>query len=108
MKVAIYSDCHWSQNSSIIRSRGCKYSTRLENLIESINWVEQLAWNQGCDCIICCGDFFDSSVLNSEEISALQEIRWAPISHLFLTVSAKSRYSYSHFTNNPTKLREVE
>ena len=85
MKVCIHSDEHWCQNSSIIRSRGKKYSKRLENLIDSVNWVEQLAWDQGAECVICCGDFFDSSVLNCEEISALQEIHWAPLSHLFLT-----------------------
>ena len=85
MKICIHSDNHWSQNSSIVRSRGSKYSKRLENLIQSINWVEHLAWNNNADCIICCGDFFDSAILNCEEISALQEIQWSPMSHLFLT-----------------------
>ena len=93
MKVLIHSDCHWSQNSSIIRSNGAKYSTRLENLIESVNWVERLAWEQSCDCIICCGDFFDSSVLNAQEVSALQEIHWAPLSHLFLTGNHETNVS---------------
>ena len=85
MKVLFYTDPHWSQYSSIVRSRGDQYSTRLENLIASINWVEELAWNTGCQVIICGGDFFDSSVVNSEEMSALKNIRWAPISHLFLS-----------------------
>ena len=93
MKILIHSDEHWCQNSSIIRSRGEKYSSRLHNLIESVNWVERLAWAQNCDCSICCGDFFDSAVLNSEEISALQEIRWAPISHLFLTGNHETNVS---------------
>ena len=93
MKVCIYSDVHWSQNSSIIRSKGEKYSTRLENLIFSVNWVEQLAWEQNCDCVICCGDFFDSAVLNAMEVSALQEIRWAPMSHLFLTGNHETNVS---------------
>lgn len=85
MKVLFYTDPHWSQYSSILRSRGEQYSTRLENLITSINWVEQLAWSTGCQVIICGGDFFDSAVLNSEELSALKNVQWAPISHLFLT-----------------------
>ena len=93
MKVCIYSDVHWSQNSSIIRSKGEKYSTRLENLIFSVNWVEQLAWEQNCDCVICCGDFFDSAILNAIEVSALQEIRWAPMSHLFLTGNHETNVS---------------
>lgn len=100
MRIAIYSDPHWCENSSIIRSKGNKYSTRLENLIESINWVEQLAWNTGCECIICCGDFFDSSVLNSQEISALQELRWAPISHLFLTGNHETNVSSLEYSTS--------
>lgn len=100
MKVCIYSDPHWCENSSIIRSKGTKYSTRLENLIDSINWVEQLAWNTGCECVICCGDFFDSSVLNSQEISALQELRWAPISHLFLTGNHETNVSSLEYSTS--------
>ena len=93
MNICIFSDVHWCQNSSIVRSRGEKYSTRLENLIESMNWAERLAWEENCDCIICCGDFFDAAVLNCEELSALQEIRWAPISHLFLTGNHETNVS---------------
>ena len=93
MKICIHSDAHWCQNSSIVRSRGEKYSKRLENLIESVNWVERLAWEQEADCVICCGDFFDSAVLNCEEISALQEIRWSPMSHLFLTGNHETNVS---------------
>lgn len=85
IKMCFYTDPHWSQDSSIIRSRGVKYSSRLENLIQSMNWVEQLAYSQGCLSIVCGGDFFDSSQLNSEEVSALKEIEWAPIAHIFLT-----------------------
>ena len=98
MKICAYFDPHWSQNSSIIRSRGSAYSTRLENLIQSINWVELLAWDQGCKCIICGGDFFDSAILNSEEISALHHINWAPLSHVFITGNhevAMSNLDYS-------------
>ena len=93
MKVLIHSDCHWSQNSSIVRSNGLKYSTRLENLIDSINWAEELAWNTGCECVLCCGDFFDSAVLNAQEISALQELHWAPLSHVFLTGNHETNVS---------------
>lgn len=100
LRVTIFSDPHWCENSSIVRSRGNKYSTRLENLIESINWVEQLAWSTGSECVICCGDFFDSSVLNSQEISALQEIRWAPISHLFLTGNHETNVSSLEYSTS--------
>lgn len=37
MKILIFSDNHWSQYSSIVRSRGTKYSTRLEKSIETMN-----------------------------------------------------------------------
>lgn len=33
---------------------------------------------------------------------------WHGLSHLFLTACLWNRYSYPHFANNPTKLREVE
>ena len=84
MKYFIYADPHWSSYSSIVRSRGEKYSTRLNNLIQTINWVELEAQKQNCDAIVCLGDFFDKSELNSEEITALQEIKWADMRHYML------------------------
>ena len=84
MRVCIYTDNHFSQYSSIIRSRGNTYSTRLENQIKSLNWVEDLAKSESCDIIVCLGDFFDKSELNAEELTALQDVRWAPIQHYFL------------------------
>lgn len=73
-KFLIYADPHWSQYSSIVRKRGNKYSMRLHNLINSLNWVEKFAKDNNCDEIICAGDFFDSESLNCEEITALQEL----------------------------------
>ena len=84
MRYFIYADPHWSSYSSIVRSRGEKYSTRLENLIKTINWVELEAQKQNCNAIICLGDFFDKSELNSEEITALQEVEWANMRHYML------------------------
>lgn len=84
MRYFIYADPHWSSYSSIVRSRGERYSTRISNLIETINWVELEAQKQNCDAIICLGDFFDKSELTSEEITALQEIRWANMRHYML------------------------
>ena len=85
MKFLIYADPHWSAYSSIVRSRGDKYSTRLHNLINTINWLEQQAVQQYCDAVICLGDFFDKCDLNSEELTALQEIKWSQNPHYFLT-----------------------
>ena len=84
MRLLIYADPHWAVNSSIVRSRGEKYSTRLENLIQSINWVEDTASKYGCDTVVCLGDFFDTAQLNSEEISALGEIGWHNCNHYFI------------------------
>ena len=52
MKICCFGDTHWSEYSSILRSMGEKYSTRLENLIKSVNWVFDIAlenkqkWNR--------------------------------------------------------------
>ena len=84
MRYFVFADPHWSSYSSIVRSRGESYSTRLENLIKTINWIELEAQRQNCDAVICLGDFFDKSELNSEEITALQEIKWADMKHYML------------------------
>lgn len=76
MKILIYSDVHFSQDSSIVRSIGEKYSTRLEYLIKSLNWVEELSYKKGCNAIFNLGDTFDKPTLNAMEITALQEVKW--------------------------------
>ncbi len=76
MKLLLFTDNHFSQYSSIIRSRGEKYSLRLENQIKSLNWVNKIAEEEQCDFIVCLGDFFDKPELNAEEITALKEIKW--------------------------------
>ena len=85
MKIGIIGDIHWCRYSSILRQRGNKYSLRLENCIESIKWAEELT--QSCDYTVYLGDFFDSSELNSEEITALKELNsvWSTYPrHFFL------------------------
>ena len=85
MRIAIVGDVHWSTYSSIVRSRSEKYSKRLENLINSVNWVEDCAKRKECEKIIYLGDFFDKPELTAEEISALKEIKWADgIKHVVL------------------------
>lgn len=84
MKLCIYSDPHWSTYSSILRQRGKSYSKRLETLIASINWVENLALQNNCSGIFCLGDFFDRNNLNAEEITALNEINWSNLQHTFI------------------------
>ena len=91
MKLLLYGDTHWSAYSSIVRSRGKKYSSRLENLIQSVNWAEKTAKENNCDAIVCLGDFFDKPELNSEELTALQEIEWSKdITHYFIVGNHES------------------
>ena len=82
MKLGIVGDIHWSKYSSILRSRGKKYSKRLENCIDSINWAEDIT--RDCDMVVYLGDFFDHESLKSEEITALSEIKWNKLPHKFL------------------------
>ncbi len=85
MKILVAGDVHWSSYSSILRSRGERYSTRLEYLIQSLNWVEDMASLKNCDAVVFLGDFFDRAELNSEEITALKEVHFRDrIQHYFL------------------------
>jgi DNA repair exonuclease SbcCD nuclease subunit len=67
--------------ASIINKLGTKYSVRLENCIESVNWLERMAEEYSCDYIINLGDFFDKPDLSSETITASKDIQWSDIMH---------------------------
>lgn len=84
MKILAIGDVHWSTYSSILRSRGEKYSKRLENLIKSVNWAEEQADINNVDAIVYLGDFFDSPTLNSEELTALNEVKFSSKRHIML------------------------
>lgn len=85
MKLLVYSDLHFTSHSSIVRGRKGKYSDRLTACINTLNFIEEVAKNESCDKIICCGDFFDKSSLNSEEISALKEVDFnKDVEHILL------------------------
>lgn len=98
MRICIWGDNHWSQYSSIVRKRGQKYSCRLENSIQSLNWVEKLAVDKKCDMTVCLGDFFDSPSLNAEEITALKDVHWSNLPKYFIVGNhemGRSDLSYS-------------
>ena len=102
MKIGIIGDIHFSEYSSILRSRGTNFSVRLENCIESINWAEQVT--KDCDEVIYLGDFFDKSTLNAEELTALSKIKWNNIHHKFLVGNHEMginnlMYSSAHIFN---------
>lgn len=76
MKVLIIGDIHFSTYSSIVRSRGEHFSVRLEHLIRSLNWVQDISRKYGCKEEIYLGDTFDKPELSAEELTALTEIDW--------------------------------
>ena len=90
MKIAICGDIHISKTSSIIRTRGEKYSTRIENCIKSIEWFEQIAKEKGCQLEVYLGDTFDKPQLTDEELTAIKDIHWNDISKYFLVGNHES------------------
>ena len=104
MKYLVCGDVHWCQYSSILRARGRKYSVRLENLINSVNWVEDLAAKKGCIGVIYLGDFFDRPDLNAEELTALQEVKWANIKHIFIVGNHESNVLNLSFSSTISAL----
>lgn len=90
MKLLIYGDVHWSETSSLINMRQNKFSKRLELLIKSMDWVNQLAVGQQCEATICDGDFFHRTYVSDEESTALKEIHWADMTHYFLVGNHES------------------
>jgi DNA repair exonuclease SbcCD nuclease subunit len=79
---------------------GDKYTTRLENQIKSINWAEDLAYKKGCQYVICAGDFFDKPNLTQQEITALNEIKFATgCAHYFLVGNHESEENDLHYNS---------
>lgn len=90
MRILVFSDNHFSEKSSIVTKYGTNYTLRLENQIESLNWLETLALKEECDFVICLGDFFDHAHLTDQELTALKDIQWANIPHFFLVGNHES------------------
>jgi DNA repair exonuclease SbcCD nuclease subunit len=81
MKILLFADLHMCPQASIVNKWGTKYPKRLENCIESVNWLERKAEELGCDCIVSLGDFFDKPDLSSDTITACNEIQWSNLMH---------------------------
>lgn len=90
MRILLFTDVHWSAYTNIVRQAGEKYSKRLELLISSMNWVNELAVKEGCDCMICAGDFMDKPQLTDKEITALRGIKWNGLKCHFLVGNHES------------------
>lgn len=100
MKVLIYSDVHFSQDSSIVRSMGEKYSTRLEYLVKSLNWAEELAKKEHCEAVFNLGDMFDKPTLNAMELTALKDIKWADMLHFILVGNHDSNINSLEYSSS--------
>lgn len=75
MKIGIVTDMHLAYTSSIlpIYQKDTKYTTRLQYMIDTVKWYEDLFRQQGCSYIVNLGDLTDNNILRSEEITALGE-----------------------------------
>lgn len=75
MKFLVVADMHLAYTSSIlpIYNKDSKYTTRLQYMIDTVKWYEELAVKEKVDYIINLGDLTDSNILRSEELTALSE-----------------------------------
>ena len=106
MKFLIFTDNHFCEKRSLITRYGTRYSLRLENQLDSLNWLEDLAVKEGCDGVICCGDFFDKAALTDQELTALRDIKWNNLPHYFLVGNHESEEGNLQYSS--TKALEGE
>ena len=104
-KILIYTDNHFCATSSIVRGRGNKYTLRLENQIQTMEWLINMAQENNCVAMFCCGDFFDRADLNAEELSALGEIDLKGIPNYFLVGNHEIGRSDCSFSTTSTFLQ---
>lgn len=104
MRILCFTDNHFCEYYSIVKKHGLKYSLRLENQLDSLNWLERIAIEQNCDAICCLGDFFDKPDLNEREITAVKDINWNNLPHYFLVGNHES--SMSDLQYSSTKVLE--
>ena len=102
MRIALATDNHFCEKSSIVQKMGTKYTLRLENQLKSIEWFENLAVEKGCDAVIYLGDFFDKSSLTDKEITASKDITWNDLKHYFIIGNHESGDSGLLFSSTKT------
>ena len=100
MRYFVVGDVHWCAYSSILRSRDEERSTRLTNLLESVNWAERKSYELGCDAVVYLGDFFDKPDLTEEEITTLTKVGWnKSVPHYFLVGNHESHMANLRFSS---------
>lgn len=102
MRIALATDNHFCEKSSIVQKMGTKYTLRLENQLESIKWFENIAIEKQCDVVIYLGDFFDKSSLTDKEITASKDIIWNDLKHYFIIGNHESGDSGLLFSSTKT------
>lgn len=102
MRIALATDNHFCEKSSIVQKMGTKYTLRLENQLKSIEWFERLAAEKHCDVVIYLGDFFDKSSLTDKEITATKDIFWNDLKHYFIIGNHESGDSGLLFSSTKT------
>lgn len=102
MRIALATDNHFCEKSSIVQKMGTKYTLRLENQLESIKWFENIAIEKHCDVVIYLGDFFDKSSLTDKEITASKDIIWNDLKHYFIIGNHESGDSGLLFSSTKT------
>ena len=73
MKIGVYADAHFSYSSSILASSSDRYSTRLDTLVDTFEWMYQVFEDRDVDMIVSLGDLTSNPHLRAEEISALNK-----------------------------------
>ena len=106
MKIALATDNHFCEKSSIVQKFGTKYTVRIENQLKSLEWFENIAVEKGCDAVIYLGDFFDKSSLTDQEITATKDIAWNGLKHYFIIGNHESGDSGLIYSS--TKTLEAE
>lgn len=105
MKILLFGDAHFCERSSIMTKFGTRYSTRLENQLQTFNWVKEQAAINNCELVIGLGDFFDNSQLKDVEITAAKDLPFADFPNTYLLVG-NHEASIASLTFNSTKALE--
>ena len=102
--ILLFSDNHFCSTSSILRKRGAKYTLRLENGLKTIEWLVDIAKENNCQHVFCLGDFFNSSTLDAQELSALSEIDFKDLTVHFLVGNHEIQNASRSYNSSQTFL----
>lgn len=73
MKIGLYTDSHFCKSSSIMTGKNNSTEGRLNNLIDSFEWINNTFKDRKINTVVDLGDLTDGTTLSSEEITALSK-----------------------------------